>query len=683
MFGKLKRAFGIVTASTKGDVISVSGLPADTITGYIRQLWATNAIAKYMFNELKSSDLSFFTFFLVEMLYLIETVRDNAKSMFLKRNLDNLLEILKENTWIKPLYDETAERPDDILDFSQLSKLRKDVLKGGDLLPSQHAFLKQYNRLVPIMRLRGYMLASPPGSGKTLTGLALGLCLKADAVIIVCPKNAVAEVWVKNIAMFLHGDPKVWTSTSGAELTANYDYYICHYEQLGTLVANPAVFTNRKVLIDLDECHNFNDPNSARTALFIELCRMTNCQNVLWASGTPLKSIGKEMIGFLRTVDPFFTPQVEERFKGIFGLNKGKAGDILSHRMGIVSYRVSKSEIMADEPIVEEIKIKMPGAEKYTLENLKREMVAYVESRFAFYKEHRQEYVATYNRGLKHYEEMVYLSGPKLLEYERYKRYVNIISKTATYDHVTEEIKFTNKYEKELIIPTLKDVDKEKFRKAKGVVKYVPLVIRGEALGSILGKRRMECIRDMLPHVPLQDIIEAGEKKTLIFTSYVDVVRECEKKVTNEGFSPLLVFGETNANLKNIIHKFDTQPQLNPLIATLQSLSTAVPVISANVVVFLNAPFRIHERDQAISRVHRLGQDRTTYVFDIVLDTGGVPNISTRSKDIMEWSKEQVDLIMGTGGNVSIEEYVTRDMGLEHFVDYDKIERVVKNSTSW
>lgn len=682
MFSTIKRGLGIVTASTKGDVITVEGLPADTITKDIQTTWSTSAISKHMFLHMKSSEISFYTFFLIEIIYTMTRLMEKSKSLFFKKRLESLIETLKESTWIKALYEETDDQVER-LDFTQLRKLKREALKGGDLLPSQHEFLKKYSTLVPKLRLRGYMLASPPGSGKTLTGLALGLCLKADAVIVVCPMNAVSEVWAKNINMFIDGNPNVWLSTSGYPLTADYDYYICHYNQLENLVTNAGIFSGRRVLIDLDECHNFNEPTSARTSLFVELCRLTNCQDVLWASGTPLKSVGKEMIGFLRTVDPYFTPKVEEKFKAIFGMSKGRAGDILSHRMGLVSFRVDKSEIMSDEPVVEEIKIKVPGAEKYTLEALKQEMRRFVDERFEFYRDNKAEYLATYERCLSHYKEMVYLTGSKLAEFDKYRKFVDIISKTTQYDMVTEEIKFTNRYEKNEIIPVLKDVDKEKFRKAKGIVKYVSLVIRGEALGSVLGKRRMECIRDMLPHIPLKDFIDAGEKKTLIFTSYVEVVRDCEKQMVAQGYHPLLVYGDTNSDLKNIIHKFDTRKELNPLIATLQSLSTAVPVISANVVVFLNSPFRIHEREQAISRVHRLGQTVTTYVFDIVLDTGAVPNISTRSKDIMEWSKEQVDMIMGTGEGIALEEYAEQDWGLEGYVDFSKQHLPLKSSLNW
>lgn len=42
-----------------------------------------------------------------------------------------------------------------------------------------------------------------------------------------------------------------------------------------------------------------------------------------------------------------------------------------------------------------------------------------------------------------------------------------------------------------------------------------------------------------------------------------------------------------------------------------------------------------------------MGQDSQTYVYQCTLDTGDVPNISTRSADILAWSQAQVEAIMG------------------------------------
>jgi hypothetical protein len=116
----------------------------------------------------------------------------------------------------------------------------------------------------------------------------------------------------------------------------------------------------------------------------------------------------------------------------------------------------------------------------------------------------------------------------------------------------------------------------------------------------------------------------------------------------DKGFIPCMVYGGTNSEVTSIITKFERDPDINPCIATYQSLSTAVPLIVANTVILLNQPFRDHEWDQAVARVDRIGQDSQVYVFEILLDTGVEPNISTRSKDILLWSKAQISAIMGS-----------------------------------
>ncbi|MCY1335027.1 hypothetical protein D9M69_208000 [compost metagenome] len=158
---------------------------------------------------------------------------------------------------------------------------------------------------------------------------------------------------------------------------------------------------------------------------------------------------------------------------------------------------------------------------------------------------------------------------------------------------------------------------------------------------------RIQCHLDMLPHMPLDEIIDNSKSKTVIFTSYVEVVKELEKMLREAGYKPLVVYGETNKDLPDIVKKFDSDQDANPLIATFKSLSTAVPLVSASTEVFTNSPFREYERTQAVARVDRVGQAHRCSIFDTFLDTDADPNISTRSKDIMAWSKQQVEAILG------------------------------------
>jgi Superfamily II DNA/RNA helicases, SNF2 family len=208
-------------------------------------------------------------------------------------------------------------------------------------------------------------------------------------------------------------------------------------------------------------------------------------------------------------------------------------------------------------------------------------------------------------------------------------------------------------------MPLLTNDQKKEFKDAKSVVKYVDLKIRGECLGRILTKERIQCHVDMLPYIDFKAIINTIKKKTIVFTGYVKVVDAVYNQLSKEGYSPLKIYADTNSEIKTIVEKFRNDPNANPMIATFDSLSTAVPLTMANGIIFLNNPWRSYIKEQAVARAHRIGQDQPVYCFDVILDTGNVPNISSRSLDIMQWSKDQVDKIMGTNGavEVSVEQY--------------------------
>lgn len=86
--------------------------------------------------------------------------------------------------------------------------------------------------------------------------------------------------------------------------------------------------------------------------------------------------------------------------------------------------------------------------------------------------------------------------------------------------------------------------------------------------------------------------------------------------------NPVVVYGKTNNELNKTVGLFEKDIDLNPLVATYQSLSTAVPLVMADTMIMLNAPFRAYIHEQAISRIHRLGADTQTIVWEAYLNTG-------------------------------------------------------------
>ncbi|MFO5742419.1 hypothetical protein ACLBPW_30445, partial [Klebsiella pneumoniae] len=61
---------------------------------------------------------------------------------------------------------------------------------------------------------------------------------------------------------------------------------------------------------------------------------MSNSNNRLLASGTPVKALGSELVSALRELDDLFTNVVEEGFKKEFEKETQKALDKVHYRFG-------------------------------------------------------------------------------------------------------------------------------------------------------------------------------------------------------------------------------------------------------------------------------------------------------------------------------------------------------------
>lgn len=493
----------------------------------------------------------------------------------------------------------------------------------------------------------------------TLNTIAVALAVKATKVIVVVPKAAVYNVWDKTLNESMVVPQKPYVADRDGVIQPDKKWHIFHYESLDRAEELATIFgmNDEKVCVILDESHNINDIKSLRTARFINVCMRSRSKDVLWASGTPIKAMGTEAIPLIKSIDPLFNNEAEDVFRKMFGKDAKRSLDILANRLGLISYKVERKTYMTDKPNEVPVNIQLPNGKEYTLEAISKKMKLFVAERAQFYLEHRGEFLASYYRITDAYAIGLRSDADKAT-YEEYRKQVAYLS-SKKFDNMTDAAyaMATNKYEKDKIMPTLSSMDKKAFTNAKSVVKYVDLKIRGESLGQILTKERISCFRDLLHQIDFEQLINSVEKKTVIFSSYVTIVDECSEILQKKGFSPLIVYGETNHELPRIVKRFGEDPNANPLIATFQSLSTAVPLTMANGMIFLNSPWRSFEREQAIAREHRIGQDKPVFVYDIQLDTGSATNISTRSIDILQWSKDQVDRITGIEGgmNVSLE----------------------------
>lgn len=638
-----------------GRLIEITGVPAYLIDRDIARVWGTRKMQIHMFVNMTRKKIVIPSFFAVDFVYMLEELSKFEGRLYADRQvIERTIEEIRKQTWLSKI---DIEQPS-IFNYSYL----KDM--NVTMLDHQRRFLAWYDYVKLRYNLKGILLTAAPGGGKTITGLATAICREAEVTFIISPKNAVHRVWQAEIVNRFKDKQKYWISADGGDIPKDCKWLIFHYEDLDKAVEIQKQFINKKTVIIIDESHNFNDPESQRTKLLLDLCKPAYISDIVFASGTPIKAMGSDSIPLLRAIDPLFTANVELRFRKIFGKDAKKANDILANRLGIISYKVPKSDFMPDEPIYEPMPIQLPNGDYYSLERIKERMGNFIHERVSFYEKRRESDLEFFYYCLSCYEEKTVKDSGEWKEYMLYRQYVDtFIRKGFDSMSMSEWSVYCNKFEKEYIIPKLPKEHRGDFKDVKSAVKYPHLKIRGEALGRVLGRERIEANIKIAEAVNYETIIAGSKKKVICFSSHVEVVDRVFGLMTNKKYVPLKVTAETNNDLKNIVSRFERETKFNPLIATFQSLSTAVPLVMANTLVMLNHPFRIHEMEQAVARAWRIGQDTRVVVYLVQLDTGDVPNISSRSADIMNWSKEQVDQIMGydsaTDIDISLEDIGT------------------------
>lgn len=656
--------------------------------------------SKMLYNILDKSgrwEMKFQKFYLPDMYHVVLELLNNDK--FKRRIVSrSKLQKLKELFETIPLVQNIKliqNTKDEDIPVVNKSILKNIFVPGFKLFEHQDKFIDNCLFKSKLMDLRGYLLDAGPGLGKTINSIALMELLGADKIIVVCPKKAVIDVWEETINR-IYSKPQTYNlsidSIKGGKVKlANFSldskFMVCHFEALDKLVASLRNIPNARYVTILDECQGMNSYKSQRSTLFRELNKIVNPYFCLWMSGTPLKALGSETMTMFETIDKLFTPEVVKSFTSVFGISGVYAASVMANRLQLVKATI-KAQGSGVEQFTYQSKVVLPDAWKYTLTTIREEMKKYIRERTAFYHEFREEYIEEYFEGIEEFKSNLGSNFDSKMQIALDEYLAKTKELHDGYNPTSpvhkQYIIDCNYFEDKVIIPILSNKTKKIFRKAKSVYKYVELTIIGETLGNVIGRKRTECNKAIVEAMAksftvvneesketyetnLGEVIRDAEAKTLIFTDYVDVLKRCNEILTEEGFHPITIFGETTTTigLSNQVKQFKENSKINPLITTFKTLSEAVPLTEANTVIFLNLPFRSGTYDQAVKRANRIGQTKDVHLYEVTLDTGGEENISTRNLDILKWSEEQVSILMGDKKG---EMEVVSKLTIDHFL---------------
>jgi len=398
----------------------------------------------------------------------------------------------------------------------------------------------------------------------------------------------------------------------------------------------------------VDESHNFADDKSNRTKSLVELQTKKKDSYFLWLSGSPILKSAAELTSFLACSDKWFDADAARRFKKIFSASPGAAAEVFRHRLGQqMAFSVPKSEVSKSKPTIKELPIRLPPnkAHPFLMSTVREDMKAFIAERLKFYEPKMKEYRAYVQKWLDHHEKRLRTKEDKR-RFQEYLRCIKLISRNMD-KMMIDEMAFAKKYERQHLMPDIPLHERKIFRAKLSAIKNIKLKVRGEALGTVLSKRRSDCAAMLAVHCKPEKIIKESKSKTLFFASSVRPMKLLAESLRSKGFKPALVYGGTNTDLTRIMHAFENDPDVNPVCATMQSLSEAVPVTAASTIVLANRPFRQATWDQVVARADRIGQIHEVTVYELTLDTGNVPNVSSTTDDILAMVRDEISALIG------------------------------------
>ena len=589
-------------------------------TKQAQKLWEKKKITR---KEMKIKYLQFPTFFALEIAMIFE---DLGHEYNVKHYL-KIARFIRSKSWLKNLHLPVKEVP---INVSNLKNIRYT------LKPYQKDFIEMYPTLKERFNLNGYLLSFDQGLGKTLTAISLAECLDKDQVVIVCP-NSLKENWAYEIKEYFYKyeDEKLWRDEVYVHGSKRYSFTKKTKYIIVNLEAIPAVYdliSNRKdSILIVDEMHNVRNMKGKRTLELLDLKSKLGKTDVLLMSGTPIKALPNEIVPSLMLIDPLFTEEVAKLYSNCFNVDGTATKEIVNARFGMVMHRKTKKEVLTlPDKHIHELSFTVPNSNKYLSDVVSKEVEEVFSRLYNSELERSDELRNNYINMIEKYSKA---------PYKEKKEYLDYIKNPEREFHESELERF-DEFTKKYVIPNIYyPVDLKNFKEAETAYVRMKERAMGKALGQIIHPRRKELYIQLYENnkEEIIDMIHNATKKTVIFSTLLEVVDYISKDLTKQGIGNVKIVGGAD-NRMDKIQAFKNDDDIEVLIATSQTLSTGVTLIEANQMFFFGTPWRSADYDQCCDRIYRIGQNTDVNIYNVLLDTGGKENLSTRMNDILKWS---------------------------------------------
>lgn len=115
----------------------------------------------------------------------------------------------------------------------------------------------------------------------------------------------------------------------------------------------------------------------------------------------------------------------------------------------------------------------------------------------------------------------------------------------------------------------------------------------------------------------VDDAVENG-KKVVIFSNWTQVTNPAFERLSKK-YKGVMITGETKDNLRQeYVDEFQNNNRVKFIIGTIGALGTGLTLTAGTVEIFLDEPWNMALKEQAIDRCHRIGQKNNITVYTLL-----------------------------------------------------------------
>jgi SWI/SNF-related matrix-associated actin-dependent regulator of chromatin subfamily A3 len=138
----------------------------------------------------------------------------------------------------------------------------------------------------------------------------------------------------------------------------------------------------------------------------------------------------------------------------------------------------------------------------------------------------------------------------------------------------------------------------------------------------------------------LQATLKNDGSKVIIFSQWTSFLTVIQRQLDEAGYTYTRVDGSMNTSQRDAaIRSLDHNPATRIMLASLAVCSVGLNLVSADTVILADSWWAPAIEDQAVDRVHRLGQTRPTTVWRLVMEG----TVEERVLDIQGEKRELVN----------------------------------------